>query len=455
MVARDDSWPSARDGGDHRRADVVDGARSRRDGQGHGRSCAHRDRRIARRRGADGRQPRARRTDAARVDPARAPPCGARGPRSLADRAGDARGHAARGIVEACRRAAASVRGHRAASQRGSRVRAIVRGTNLDTASFGPALRAEAAKQSCLRILGGVVRPISWASPVEEALRARNPRSALGRLMHRPGDLLRRADHLIRIAQLHQLDGLETVLKGIKIAAGRGESETLLVLASHLARRGRQWPRRVFFPKGDVLRAWAMQDRRPLLRGDAIGAIVGRVAVRAREPRADTAPLSACRDRSRARRPARADWRTRRVSCEARVASRQRARDPRGQDVAVVRAQGDAAWPARRSRAFGHVLRSSVATRRDVRPPESRRRWPTARSGPRRPVGRGARRPRGRGAPHGRSAPRRDGRVRPQHGAVRSAAARLRRVDDRAGTGCAAFDPRAVAKRFDLARALR
>ncbi len=152
---------------------------------------------------------------------------------------------------------------------------AIVRGTHLGTASFGPALRAEASKLAFLRIVDDVVRPISWGAAVEDALRAHNPRSALGRLMHRPGDLLRRADHLVRLAQDYQLDGLETILKGIKIAATRGAPGTLLVLAAHLARRGGHWPRRVFFPKGEVARAWASPDRRPLLRADAVGALVG------------------------------------------------------------------------------------------------------------------------------------------------------------------------------------
>ena len=152
---------------------------------------------------------------------------------------------------------------------------AIVRGTNLGTASFGPALRAEASALSCLRIVDNVVTPIAWGAPVEDALRAKNPRSALGRLMHRPGDLLRRADHLVRLAQDHQLDGLETIIKGIKIAASRGAPSTLLLLAAHLARRGTHWPRRVFFPRGDVVRAWATDDRRPLLRADVIGALVG------------------------------------------------------------------------------------------------------------------------------------------------------------------------------------
>ena len=151
---------------------------------------------------------------------------------------------------------------------------AIVRGTDL---TKWPALRALAVTLPCVRVEDEVAHAVAWATPIEDALRLRNPRSALGRLTHRPGELLRRADHLVRIAQDHQVDALETVVKGIRIAVTRGAPGTLLTLGSHLARRGGSWPRRVFFPKGEVLKAWSTPDRRPLLRGDAIGAIVGGV----------------------------------------------------------------------------------------------------------------------------------------------------------------------------------
>ena len=154
---------------------------------------------------------------------------------------------------------------------------AVVRETRLDQVSFGAELRARAEKLAFVRVRDHVVRPIAWAGPVEEALRNGNPRGALARLTHRPGELLRRADHLVRVAQARQLDGLQTVVKGVQLAAARGQPAMLLTLASHLARRGRAWPRRVFFPKGEVLKAWSEPDLRPALRLDAIGAIVGAI----------------------------------------------------------------------------------------------------------------------------------------------------------------------------------
>jgi hypothetical protein len=154
---------------------------------------------------------------------------------------------------------------------------AIVRETRLDQVSFGDALRERASRLPFLRIRDHVIRPVAWAGPIEEALRAGNPRSALVRLTHRPGELLRRADHLVRIAQTRQLDGLQTVVKGVQLAAARGSPGTLLTVASHVARRGRPWQRRVFFPKGEVLKAFSVPDTRVPLRLDAVGAIVGAI----------------------------------------------------------------------------------------------------------------------------------------------------------------------------------
>jgi hypothetical protein len=154
---------------------------------------------------------------------------------------------------------------------------AALRNTDLSRASFGADVRERAARLRCVRLEGDRMHPIAWAGPIEDALRARNPRSALVRLTHRPGELLRRADHLVRLAQGHQLDALQTIVKAVELAAAKGPPATMLTLASHVGRRGRAWPRRVFFPKGDVLHAWGAPDARPPLRGDAIAVIVGTI----------------------------------------------------------------------------------------------------------------------------------------------------------------------------------
>ena len=102
-------------------------------------------------------------------------------------------------------------------------------------------------------------------------------------------------------------------------------------VAEYIARRGRPWQRRVYFPKGEVLRAFTTPDRRPLLRG-CDRRDRRRHSPRAARPCRDATAVSAC-DRSRARRSARADRRADRVVREYRVAARHRARDPAGNSM--------------------------------------------------------------------------------------------------------------------------
>jgi hypothetical protein len=112
-------------------------------------------------------------------------------------------------------------------------------------------------------------RVAKWEAPVETALRAGDAALAASRLAERPDELLRRADHLVRVAR----DSLDPVLAELARAMPRATPARLLVLASHVARRGAPWPRRVFFPGGNILNAWGTPDVRSPLRADAIGAI--------------------------------------------------------------------------------------------------------------------------------------------------------------------------------------
>jgi hypothetical protein len=115
------------------------------------------------------------------------------------------------------------------------------------------------------------LRVTPWAGAVEDALRARDAKTAIDRLAQRPGELLRRVDHVVRITVD---DAFSHVLAAIQTAIPRGAPNTLLTLASHVRARTAPWPRRVMFPKGSVTRAWGMPDTRPPLRTDAIGSIV-------------------------------------------------------------------------------------------------------------------------------------------------------------------------------------
>ena len=151
---------------------------------------------------------------------------------------------------------------------------AAVRQTRLDTAALGPAVRDEARGVATVRLTDDRARVTTWASFVEDRLRAGDARAAAERLGQRPSELLRRVDHLIQVAQARQPDALAAVIGAVEAAAPRGTPAMLLELASHVARRTEPWPRRVFFPSGKVLKAWGAPDRRPPLRSDAIGAVV-------------------------------------------------------------------------------------------------------------------------------------------------------------------------------------
>ena len=151
---------------------------------------------------------------------------------------------------------------------------AAVRQTRLDASTFGAAVRDEARGVATVRIAGDRARVTPWISAVEGRLRAGDARGAAERLAQRPIELLRRVDQLVRVAQARQPDGLAAVIGAVETAAARGTPAMLLGLASHIAQRTQAWPRRVFFPGGEVLKAWGTPDRRPPLRSDAIGALV-------------------------------------------------------------------------------------------------------------------------------------------------------------------------------------
>lgn len=154
---------------------------------------------------------------------------------------------------------------------------AVIRETDVSKASFGAMLAAHAANATNVKIADGKIAITPWAGPVEAALRAGDARGAIERLAERPGELLRRADHLVRVVMRRQPDAIADVLAAIRAACRRGAPAMLLTLSSHVAARGAPWSRRVVFPKGDVLKAWGMPDLRAPLPADAMGTIVSTV----------------------------------------------------------------------------------------------------------------------------------------------------------------------------------
>ncbi|MGN6106626.1 MAG: MXAN_6230/SCO0854 family RING domain-containing protein [Kofleriaceae bacterium] len=201
---------------------------------------------------------------------------------------------------------------------------AAIRGTDLGAASFGAAIRERAAAVASVQIEDDRLRVTPWGGPLEDALRRGDPRSALARLDPRPGELLRRLDHLVRVASGHP-EELSEVLAAARRAVPHGAPATLLTIAAHVARRGEPVPRRVFLPRGEVLRAWTAADDRAPLPADAIGAVIaairGELVARAEaRPRFARAVI----DRGLADLP---------VPINARTASRARIAWPRGSAI--------------------------------------------------------------------------------------------------------------------------
>jgi len=149
---------------------------------------------------------------------------------------------------------------------------AAIRNTDLSKTTFARALRGPAAAAGNLSLDGDRARVTAWGGPIEDALRRSDVVTAITRLAVRPGELLRRADHLLRTAGDDE-PALHAVTEAIRAAIPRGSPNLLLTLGAHVRARTAPWPRRVMFPKGEVLRAWGMPDRRPPLRRDAIGAV--------------------------------------------------------------------------------------------------------------------------------------------------------------------------------------
>lgn len=126
-----------------------------------------------------------------------------------------------------------------------------------------------ATVESPLTIEAGTVRLRGRASQVEAALRRSDVAATLDLLRDDPGRLLRRLDHLLRLA-LDDDRGVAEIADAVAGTVERMASPALLTVSAHLRHRHRAWDRRVFFPKGDLTLAWAEPDRRRPLPPDDI-----------------------------------------------------------------------------------------------------------------------------------------------------------------------------------------
>jgi hypothetical protein len=105
---------------------------------------------------------------------------------------------------------------------------------------------------------------------VEKALAQHNTETAAACLASRPGELARRLDHLLRLDATAQ----RTVLDAFAERAKNVSTPVLLQVMRHFQARNQPGPLRVFFPKGNVAKAYAVTNVLPGLPESACRWIV-------------------------------------------------------------------------------------------------------------------------------------------------------------------------------------
>ncbi|MCX5196518.1 hypothetical protein OOK31_21955 [Streptomyces sp. NBC_00249] len=156
---------------------------------------------------------------------------------------------------------------------------AVLRGTTVSTASpLGTALlETAAAHPEAVRVDGDRIRPATWAGRLEQALAEGDAGAAAALAGQRPGELVRRLDHLLRLHQGQEpLPELERALARGLPSVGAGP---LLSALGALRTRAedRTGGRRVFFPRGKVARAQVAWEERAPLPAPLVGAVVARL----------------------------------------------------------------------------------------------------------------------------------------------------------------------------------
>lgn len=101
----------------------------------------------------------------------------------------------------------------------------------------------------------------TFRGKVEAAVRRCDVPKATAIAGARPGELIRRLDHLLRI----DTDANEQVLARLEAVADQGSTPLLLQARHHFATRGEPRDLRVFMPKGDVAKSHAEPNWRPSL----------------------------------------------------------------------------------------------------------------------------------------------------------------------------------------------
>ena len=135
--------------------------------------------------------------------------------------------------------------------------------------------RAAAAHPDSFHALGPTMRFRGWAGHLEHALRTDDLESALRLLGQRPGELLRRLDHLLRRVTAVHPELLPQVLTRLTAATPAVAPALLMTSLAQLRSRTAPLPRRVFFPRGNVLKAFGTADTRASFTDELITSATG------------------------------------------------------------------------------------------------------------------------------------------------------------------------------------
>ncbi|KAB7843570.1 MXAN_6230/SCO0854 family RING domain-containing protein [Streptomyces mobaraensis] len=236
---------------------------------------------------------------------------------------------------------------------------ADLRGFRLSDDALSARLRAVHPGGALTDTRGTRVALPRWAALVETALAAGDVDAALPLLARRPGELLRRLDHLLRLADGTGASGAsgpdrtDAVLAALGPAAARVSPAVLLSALGTLRTRAEGGGRdrnRVFFPKGGTARAHIVPDGRAPLPAATVGRVVdvltGELLRRAGTlPPAEVAVVDAALDRVVA-------------PFSERTASRALVTLPRGSELPVPE--------GRTPRLFLHWTESAASGRTDL-----------------------------------------------------------------------------------------
>ncbi|MGW7089535.1 MXAN_6230/SCO0854 family RING domain-containing protein [Streptomyces sp. NPDC054871] len=146
---------------------------------------------------------------------------------------------------------------------------AVLRGTRIGDGALGETLLAEAARHEDVRLQGDRLRVVTWQGRVEEALGRWDTEAAAGLLRERPGELLRRLDLLLARSGSTTLP--EAVGAALADALPHTAPGPLLGAYGRMKVRSAPGRRRVFFPRGRVTQAYAIDDGRPPLPSRVAG----------------------------------------------------------------------------------------------------------------------------------------------------------------------------------------